>query len=349
MYYFATALIISLLFTSCKHRQSHSHLHELSDNTQFASERYTNAWDGVPNKTLTLTFDDGPSNSETIQIAEYLKQHGISATFLVQGSRAFSANGPSMLKQLKDLGHIVGNHTWDHRTPSIDNVTRVDDQIHPYITDGIYLFRAPGGEWYRSLASQFNQNAKLKKYVGPLWWDIGGTAPFADWDCRGKRSVESCANGYYQESQQVGKGIVLFHDTGYGSDATYTLKLVKNLIPRWKSAGFRFIRIDEVPGIKAELLKTGVYKQPTSLPGKVYMASANQGGGEIYFRINSPGSEEIKAWIDRYEPVFIEGSGPIIETNRVLNTGGTRTLTVKAYKDGELYAQDTFNFNVILD
>ena len=349
MRYFILVIVASLSMTSCKTHHEHSHLHEFSGDAQFASERYTDAWNGAADKTITLTFDDGPSVAETIPIAEYLNQNGISATFLIQGSRAFSATGPSMLKKLKDLGHIVANHTWDHRTPSVDNVTRVDDRIHPYITDGIYLFRAPGGEWYRSLASRFNSSPKLKKYVGPLWWDIGGSAPFADWACRDKRSVASCADGYFRESQQVGKGIVLFHDTGYGVDSTYTLKLVKNLVPRWKAAGYKFIRIDEVPGIKKELLKTGLYKPTANLPGKVYVATSNEGGGEIYFKVNSPGSDSIKVWIDRYEPVFFEGEGPVLEVNRQLNTAGNRTLTIKSYKDGKLYAQDTFTFTISLD
>ena len=235
-----------------------SHYHEFSERTTFGSKRSNSAlWEGVPNKTLTLTFDDGPSNDETLPIARYLADRGIRATFFVLGNR--SRNKLEVLSELKSLGHLIANHTYDHGSPSTNNIIQAHNLIKDYFTDGIQLFRAPGGEWRPSFARTFNANGTLVDYVGPFWWDIGGSAPYADWACRDSISVSSCANGYFNESESVGKGIVLFHDTGYGRDTTYTLKLVKNLIPRWENAGYSFIRLDEVPGVRRELERTNTY------------------------------------------------------------------------------------------
>jgi peptidoglycan/xylan/chitin deacetylase (PgdA/CDA1 family) len=62
-------------------------------------------------KTVTLTFDDGPSEW-TPQILAILKRHHITATFCMVGTEA--ARYPAYARQVVAEGHELCNHSQDH-------------------------------------------------------------------------------------------------------------------------------------------------------------------------------------------------------------------------------------------
>ena len=66
----------------------------------------------VADKVLYLSFDDGPDPNWTPQILEVLARHNAKATFFVIGRSAYSF--PDTLQAIRDGGHTLGNHTWDH-------------------------------------------------------------------------------------------------------------------------------------------------------------------------------------------------------------------------------------------
>lgn len=238
---------------------SDSELEEFSRRTTFGQNG------GLAKNKLVLTFDDGPGR-DTLKIAEYLYSQGIKATFFVLAPAAKAQ--PRTMQKLKEMGHVVANHTVNHQAMSrlsrnqrIYEVRQNHRAIESYLTDGIQVFRAPYGDWAASVANQLNSQADLRDYVGPVFWDIGGgansaTYPYdADWACEQRgTSAAKCADRYYRESVRRKGGIVLFHDV-----RAIALPMVRNLVPRWKSAGFTFARIDDVPSIKAALKKTSTY------------------------------------------------------------------------------------------
>lgn len=63
-------------------------------------------------KTVWLTFDDGPHNTETPKVLEVLAAHGIRATFFLIGKNA--ALYPALVQRIVSEGHAVGNHTYHH-------------------------------------------------------------------------------------------------------------------------------------------------------------------------------------------------------------------------------------------
>src|SRR5680860_325124 len=65
----------------------------------------------VPDKTIVLTFDDGPT-AWTPRILAVLRRHHVKATFFVIGSRV--TERPELLKQMVDDGHEIGVHTFTH-------------------------------------------------------------------------------------------------------------------------------------------------------------------------------------------------------------------------------------------
>ena len=63
-------------------------------------------------RTVYLTFDDGPIPEVTPWVLDTLKELGVKATFFCIGQNV--VNNPAIFERLKVEGHAVGNHTWDH-------------------------------------------------------------------------------------------------------------------------------------------------------------------------------------------------------------------------------------------
>lgn len=71
-------------------------------------------------KTIALTFDDGPDPDYTVRILDILDKYKAKATFFMVGKRVHTY--PEIAKKVAKAGHELGNHTWNH--PSL---TKVDD------------------------------------------------------------------------------------------------------------------------------------------------------------------------------------------------------------------------------
>ena len=65
--------------------------------------------------TPSLTFDDGPDPEVTPRLLRLLDACGVRAIFFVIGERA--ARYPSLVAQIAEAGHAVGNHSWTHAPP----------------------------------------------------------------------------------------------------------------------------------------------------------------------------------------------------------------------------------------
>ncbi|MGN6567550.1 MAG: polysaccharide deacetylase family protein, partial [Flavipsychrobacter sp.] len=66
---------------------------------------------GGDNKTIALTFDDGPG-AETSTILNILREQNVPAAFFNIGKNAVS--NPDILKRMDVEGHVIGNHSYNH-------------------------------------------------------------------------------------------------------------------------------------------------------------------------------------------------------------------------------------------
>lgn len=224
-------------------------------------------------KTLVLTFDDGPFNGVTDDVLNTLAAEGIRANFFLEGDHI--AGNEHLLARMANEGHEVGNHTFDHtgliglgkKSMDLvyDELHHTDLLIAPYVSASQrFYFRAPGGSWTPNHTNEMNARFDLQKYIGPVYWDVGGTLAFmqangrhapkpngaiytsADWNCwTAKVSVQQCAQGYLNESIRKQGGIVLMHDRD-----KRTAQMIKILIPEWKRLGYKFITLDQIQGIE---------------------------------------------------------------------------------------------------
>lgn len=116
-------------------------------------------------KTVYLTFDDGPIPGVTPWVLETLKRYGVRATFFCVGDNV--RKHPDIFKQVVDAGHKVGNHSFNHlqgfkhsTRNYVENVEKADALIHSE------LYRPPHGQL------RIRQQSKLKKKYQIVMWDV---------------------------------------------------------------------------------------------------------------------------------------------------------------------------------
>jgi peptidoglycan-N-acetylglucosamine deacetylase len=63
-------------------------------------------------KSVSITFDDGPDPDKTLLILEVLKKYDVAATFFCIGKHL--AGNEQLAKRMHDEGHLLGNHSYSH-------------------------------------------------------------------------------------------------------------------------------------------------------------------------------------------------------------------------------------------
>jgi peptidoglycan-N-acetylglucosamine deacetylase len=255
------------LSAACSHRSS-AEERTCRDTQALSAVRYRGS--GLPPKTIALTFDDGPG-ARTSELSHWLKAHGVPAAFFVNGKMLTA--GPLVLAEIVADGHVLGNHTQTHadlttlgRTEIIAEVEQTDALIAPFVPDGRYMFRPPFGA-YTDTTFEALESSAMKKYVGPVDWDIGsqmGPSQAADWDCWSTRGtsvppvldVKTCGDLYLAEIREKSSAVVLLHDPYFIDDDPTkggTVDMVKYVVPLLLAEGFAFVRVDRVPSVAAAL------------------------------------------------------------------------------------------------
>ena len=116
-----------------------------------------------PTKRMALTFDDFPSEGVTGELLAVLREHGVPATFFVIGRKA--AKTPWLVRQAVAEGHVMGNHTYNHRrltsldwTSAYNEIERCSSLIKQITGKRPRYFRPPGGR----------HNSAVRQIVGDL-------------------------------------------------------------------------------------------------------------------------------------------------------------------------------------
>lgn len=152
-------------------------------------------------KTLYLTFDDGPHPLITPLVLEILKRYNAKATFFCIGNNVKKYS--DTFEQVKKAGHSVGCHTFNHEDgfkiktdDYVDSVLTANKLIHSN------LFRPPHGKIRRSELKKLQaSNSKLQI--------VAWTVIAYDWD-----HALSPEDVYQNVIRNADDGsIVTFHDS----------------------------------------------------------------------------------------------------------------------------------------
>ncbi len=63
-------------------------------------------------KTVYLTFDDGPSKANTLRVLDILDEYGVKATFFLVGESV--EKNPEIVREIYTRGHKIGCHSYTH-------------------------------------------------------------------------------------------------------------------------------------------------------------------------------------------------------------------------------------------
>lgn len=185
------------------------------------------------NKIIAISFDDGPQPLYTPQILQVLKVHQVEAAFFCIGKR-IAENG-TLLKQVVDEGHIIGNHSYSHDLWfdlfSAQKMNR-DLQLMNEVTQKIAgvtprLFRPPYGVTNPNLKKAIQKN----KFI-PIGWTIRSM----DTVTKDARKLLAKVTGSLKPG-----AIVLFHDT-----SKTTLDVLPIFIQEVRERGYAIVRLDKL-------------------------------------------------------------------------------------------------------
>lgn len=180
-------------------------------------------------KKVALTFDDGPHQKYTKLLLDGLRERNVKATFFLIGE---SIQGKEeLVEQMKEDGHLIGNHTYTHiqlskvRTDdACAEIWKTNTAIYD-ITEEIPCFiRPPFGEWNEELSCAVDMNVVL--------WDIDPQ----DWKYKDTKRVRD----YVVKNVSDGD-IILLHDV-YKTSVEAALQIVDILTEE----GYEFVTAEEL-------------------------------------------------------------------------------------------------------
>lgn len=173
-------------------------------------------------KDILLTFDEGYENGFTPTILDTLKSKQVSAVFFV--TYDFVKDNPELIQRMIDDGHIVGNHTYRHKTmDEIDLATATEEVqfLHNYMKEtyqyNMKYFRFPKGEFSESALNLVNELGYTS-----LFWSFA----YADWDTK---NVMNQDTAYQKITQSTHNGAIFLLHAVSETNAAILGKVIDNV------------------------------------------------------------------------------------------------------------------------
>ncbi|MFD5478619.1 bifunctional polysaccharide deacetylase/glycosyltransferase family 2 protein [Streptomyces hawaiiensis] len=196
----------------------------------------------VPDKTIALTFDDGPNPTYTPEVLKVLEKYDVPATFFVVG--AMVSRYPGIVRDMVEQGNEVGIHTFTHVDLSYQSDARVrremtQTQLALAGAAGITttLFRAP----YSS------ETDAIDNYSWPVYKALGAdgyTSVFVDTDSDDWKKPGVSKIVKWATPKGTSGASVLMHDAG--GDREQTIKALPEYIEKMRAKGYTFTTISGV-------------------------------------------------------------------------------------------------------
>lgn len=178
-------------------------------------------------KRLYLTFDDGPHESVTDELREFLDFHNVVGNFFCIGENLRKHS--EVARRLLKSGHTVCNHSDSHRNYrklslpiQLEDLAACQAEIQKLGADTGHVFRAPQGQL--SMSSLLRM--KLQ-HVRVVHWSYDSL----DYQ---KASVDTQIQRFRSDPVDNGD-VILFHD-----DSDLCIRTLETLLPEWQTQGFTF-------------------------------------------------------------------------------------------------------------
>lgn len=198
-------------------------------------DKYNGIYMGNKEKKIVyLTFDLGYEAGYTSKILEILKNNNVKATFFITAH--YVNTQPDLVKQMIDEGHIVGNHTANHKSMpscSLETINKEVMNLHSAISEKfgyeMKFIRPPKGEYSERTVAYTNTLG----YKTVMW-----SFAYDDWD-ENKQGREEYGRKKILENVHNGE-IMLLHATSKDN-----ANILDDVVKQIKHMGYEFKNIDE--------------------------------------------------------------------------------------------------------
>ena len=178
-------------------------------------------------KTIYLTFDDGPTSGVTEKVLNILDEYNAKATFFCLGKNV--KNHPETFKKITDKGHAIGNHTYNHfngwKTDNKKYFLNIK-KAEKFINSN--LFRPPYGRIKKVQINKIKENYKII-----MWTVLAG-------DFDKNISKEKCLNNVINNAQKG--SIIVFHDSDKAKEKM--LYALPEVLKHYSNLGYSFKKIE---------------------------------------------------------------------------------------------------------
>ena len=185
----------------------------------------------VANKTIALTFDDGPG-PYTEKLLDILDKYDAKATFFLIGSKVSGQS--SVVRSIQARGHQLGNHSWSHpELPklSVDQIAGEIDRTNEAIRQATgvkpSILRPP----YGAVNGVVLEQLRLRNMSSILW-----SVDTRDWADRNSQIVCSRAVAGARPG-----AVILMHDIHQTS-----VNAVPCILSSLKQQGYSFVTIQRL-------------------------------------------------------------------------------------------------------
>lgn len=196
-----------------------------------------------PNE-IALTYDDGPNDSYTERLLELLARDEARATFFLIGR--FARPRPELVRRIRNAGHVIGNHTWNHPRLLFHSTDRAREEmaatnaaLEDILGEKVEYFRPPYGARHPGVL-----RAARAMGLVPVLWNVTGF----DWrPIPAERLLENMQNGIARNQRRRRGSNLLLHDggdAGIGVDRSRTLAATGALLEAWRGKA-RFVTVAE--------------------------------------------------------------------------------------------------------
>ncbi|GLY03363.1 glycosyltransferase [Actinoplanes sp. NBRC 101535] len=195
----------------------------------------------MPERTIALTFDDGPDPVWTERVLKVLSDNDAHGTFFVVGSQV--ARHPEITKKIVDGGNELGLHTFTH--PNMQRLAPWRRELELSQTQ-VAIARATGVRTNLARFPYSSKNAAIDEVNWKIVKEAGDQGYLVvvndldsnDWQRPGVDKIVKDAT-----PADGGSAIILFHDAG--GDRSQTLAALARFIPEMKARGYRFTTVTE--------------------------------------------------------------------------------------------------------
>ncbi len=185
-------------------------------------------------KKIYLTFDCGYEAGYTEKILDVLEENDVKASFFITGHYLNSAT--DIVKRMIEDGHIVGNHTVNHKClPNISDeeiekeIMVLHNSMYEKFGYEMKYFRPPKGEFSKRVIDKVS---KLN-YISVLW-----SSAYDDWDTE-KQNREEYGKKKILENLHNGE-VLLLHATSKDNS-----NILGDVIKEAKNMGYEFKNLNE--------------------------------------------------------------------------------------------------------